>query len=106
MRMMVKPHQAGRPRIERGSAVQVRANRVLLGHINGDKLYLENLLTDPRFARKKFNAYGDEEVDVVRAKILTQVKEALDYLGDRREFWRKQEPIYCRRNLRRKKQMK
>ena len=39
---------------------------------------------------------GDKTMDATGDMILDQIRDAIDYLKMRREFWRKQEPIFSR----------
>ena len=40
---------------------------------------------------------------ITNLQLLRCARDALDYIDDRREFWRKQQPVYSRINVNKKK---
>ncbi|KAJ8726591.1 hypothetical protein PYW07_001289 [Mythimna separata] len=58
-----------------------KSARPVLGQLNSDKIYLENLLKNPDLA------IADKKNDVV----MRQAEEAIRFLENREEFWRQQQ---------------
>ncbi|KAJ3098335.1 Tetratricopeptide repeat protein 25 [Phlyctochytrium planicorne] len=67
------------------SALAHNSEKVLLGELYSDKMYLESLMSDKDFINNPNN------------EICTLVTDALQYLETRTEFWRQQKPLYARR---------
>ena len=91
-----------------------KADIQLLGKLNDDRLYLEELLNNP-VLNKNFNMAGDNPgSNVTRQKvwncifpdkildflplfqILKEAKEGLTFLENRKNFWQQQEPVFAR----------
>lgn len=58
-----------------------KSARPVLGQLNSDKIYLENLLKNPDLA------IADKKNDIV----MRQAEEAIRFLENREEFWRQQQ---------------
>lgn len=77
----VKQSQKSSSRSSR--AKTAKGSSRLLRELAPDKVYLENLMKNPNLKCK-----GKEEDD----KVLNYIKDAVDFLNNRQEFWRQQLP--------------
>ncbi|XP_026727431.1 tetratricopeptide repeat protein 25-like [Trichoplusia ni] len=67
--------------VKRTGKKRSKSARPVLGQLNSDKIYLENLLKNPDLA------IADKKNDVV----MKQAEEAIRFLENREEFWRQQQ---------------
>lgn len=75
---------------------KINVDRILLGPLTKDTVFLKRLMNNQKLITKMKNSYGEEVRDVWQDELLKCAKDALDFIDDRREFWRKQEPVYSR----------
>ena len=75
------------------------ADRQLLGALNKDHKYLQQLIRNPRL--KSTYHIVDETTHptgkLTQMKIIETAQEGIDFLERRKTFWQQQEPVFARK---------